>query len=67
MSHCDIESDWNGGLVPGLNAYENNFDWLTETFGEDRVMFCSNYPQSVGPVVSSVAAISKLAKEFYAS
>ena len=30
-------------------------------------MFCSNYPQSVGPVVANVAAISNLAKEYYAS
>ena len=63
----DVDHWINGRLVQGLDAYKGKLDQITATFGEDRVMFCSNYPQTVGPVVSSVAAISNLAKEYYAS
>ena len=56
----------NGKQVPGLPAYKDNLDMLTGIFGEDRVMFCSNYPQTVGPVVTKVEDISKLAKAYYA-
>ena len=57
----------NGKQVPGLPAYKDQLDMLTGTFGEDRVIFCSNYPQTVGPVVTRVEDISKPAKAYYAS
>lgn len=56
----------DGHLVPGLPAFKDQLDMLTETFGDDRVMFCSNYPQTVGPVVTRVDQISQLAKSYYA-
>jgi predicted TIM-barrel fold metal-dependent hydrolase len=55
-----------GRAVAGLPAYKDQLDMLTGTFGEDRVMFCSNYPQTVGPVVTRVEQISRLAKSYYA-
>jgi len=65
---ADEVDHWiDGRLVRGLEAYKDKLDQLTGCFGEDRVMFCSNYPQSVGPVVSSVADISNLAKAYYAN
>ena len=63
----DVDHWLDGQLVHGLDGYKDKLDLLTECFGEDRVMFCSNYPQSVGPVVSSVADISNLAKAYYAN
>jgi len=63
----DVDHWMDGRLIPGLDAYKDRLDLLTGCFGEDRVMFCSNYPQSVGPVVSSVAEISNLAKAYYAA
>ncbi|MBV9548176.1 MAG: amidohydrolase family protein [Alphaproteobacteria bacterium] len=54
-----------GKPVAGLSAYRDRLDMLTATFGEDRVMFCSNYPQTVGPVVTTVSQISALAKAYY--
>jgi len=62
----DIDHLVDGRPVPGVDAYKDKLDKLAACFGEDRVMFCSNYPQSVGPVVSSVADISNLAKAYYA-
>lgn len=62
----DVDHWADGRLVRGLDAYKDRLDLLTGCFGEDRVMFCSNYPQSVGPVVSSVADIANLAKAYYA-
>jgi L-fuconolactonase len=63
----DIDHQVGGNLVRGVDAYKSKLDRLTGIFGEDRVMFCSNYPQSVGPVVSDVTGISNLAKAYYAS
>ncbi|HVZ27444.1 MAG TPA: amidohydrolase family protein [Rhizomicrobium sp.] len=56
-----------GKPVAGLPAYKDQLDMLTGTFGEDRVMFCSNYPQTVGPIVTRVDQISQLAKAYYAN
>lgn len=56
-----------GRMVAGLPAFKDQLDMLTGTFGEDRVMFCSNYPQTVGPVVTRVEQISQLAKSYYAN
>jgi predicted TIM-barrel fold metal-dependent hydrolase len=55
----------DGKSVSGLPAYKDQLDTLTGTFGEDRVMFCTNYPQTVGPVVTRVDQISRLAKAYY--
>lgn len=63
----DLDHRADGRLIAGLDAYKDQLDRLAGTFGEDRVMFCTNYPQSVGPVVSDVAAISNLTKAYYAS
>jgi predicted TIM-barrel fold metal-dependent hydrolase len=57
----------DGKLVPGLAAYKDRLDLLTGTFGADRVMFCTNYPQTVGQIVTTVPEISQLAKAYYAA
>ena len=63
----DVDHRVDGHFIRGLDAYKDRLDQLTEWFGEDRVMFCSNYPQSVGSVVSSVESIANLAKAYYAA
>jgi predicted TIM-barrel fold metal-dependent hydrolase len=55
-----------GRPVPGLDGYKDRLDTLTGTFGEDRVMFCTNYPQTVGPIVTRVDQIARLTKAYYA-
>jgi predicted TIM-barrel fold metal-dependent hydrolase len=67
ITTSDVDHWIDGRLIHGLDAYKDKLDLLIGCFGEDRVMFCSNYPQSVGPIVSSVADISNLAKAYYAN
>lgn len=67
INASDFDHREGGRLVRGLDAYKNKLDQLTECFGDDRVMFCSNYPQSVGPVTPGVVEISILAKAYYAT
>ena len=57
----------DGKTLPGLPAYKDRLDLLTGVFGEDRVIFCSNYPQTVGNVVTTVPQIAALAKAYYAT
>ena len=56
-----------GQTVSGLPAYKDRLDMLTGVFGEDRVLFCSNYPQTVGNVVTKVGEILQLTKAYYAA
>jgi L-fuconolactonase len=57
----------DGKAVAGLPAYRDRLDMLTGTFGENRVVFCSNYPQTVGTAVTTVPQISALTKAYYAN
>ena len=43
-----IHPDRQGVIAPGLAAYRARLDRLTAAFGEDRVMFGSNWPETVG-------------------
>ena len=43
-----IHPDRQGAIAPDLAAYRVRLDWLTAAFGEDRVMFGSNWPETVG-------------------
>ena len=44
----EIDHRVNGQLVSGLAAHRARLDLLMETFGEDRVLFGSDWPNSVG-------------------
>lgn len=43
-----IHPDRQGVLSPDLESYRARLDRLTAAFGEDRVMFGSNWPETVG-------------------
>lgn len=43
-----IHPDRQGVISPDLASYSARLDRLTATFGEDRVMFGSNWPETVG-------------------
>ncbi len=63
----EMESGPNGALTPKLAGYRERLDYLTGIFGEDRVIFNSNYPQSVGQLVTRLADIAALTKAYYAT
>jgi predicted TIM-barrel fold metal-dependent hydrolase len=67
ISAAMVDHVEDGRPAAGLPAYRDRLDMLTGTFGEDRVVFCSNYPQTVGRVVTTVPQICALAKAYYAS
>jgi L-fuconolactonase len=43
-----IHRNREGVIDPNLTAYRERLDRLTAAFGEDRVMFGGNWPQTVG-------------------
>jgi predicted TIM-barrel fold metal-dependent hydrolase len=43
-----IHPDPHGVIAPDLAAYRARLDRLTAAFGEDRIMFGSNWPETVG-------------------
>jgi predicted TIM-barrel fold metal-dependent hydrolase len=60
----EIDHFVKGKLVSGLAAHKDRLDLLTGTFGEDRVIFNTNYPQSVGE--ATIPQIVALTKSYYA-
>jgi predicted TIM-barrel fold metal-dependent hydrolase len=51
-------------IVPGLAAHRERLDQLMESFGEDRVVFGSDWPNAVG--VSEVPDTVALVREYFA-
>jgi L-fuconolactonase len=55
----------NGQVSTELSAYKDKLDQLVDTFGEDRVIFGSDYPNSDS--TTQVQNVFRIAKEYYAS
>jgi L-fuconolactonase len=55
----------NGQVSTELSAYKDKLDQLVETFGEDRVIFGSDYPNSDS--TTPVQNVFRIAKEYYAT
>jgi predicted TIM-barrel fold metal-dependent hydrolase len=55
----------HGHLVSGLAANRAKLDLLMETFGEDRVMFGSDWPNSVG--IATLAQIVALTRDYFST
>ncbi len=55
----------DGRTRTDLGAYKARLDQLYETFGEDRVVFGSDWPNSDG--VAPVRAIVKIARDYFAT
>jgi L-fuconolactonase len=55
----------DGAVARGLPPHRERLDLLYETFGEDRVMFGSDYPNSVG--TATFDEILSLTQEYFAS
>ena len=64
VTPADIDHTANGRRVAG--KYRDRLDLLTQTFGEDRVMFASNYPPVIGPVLQTIPQVVALTKAYYA-
>jgi L-fuconolactonase len=59
-----IDHQVNGKVVSGLAAHRARLDLLMETFGEDRVVFGSDWPNSVG--TASLSQIVELTRAYFA-
>jgi predicted TIM-barrel fold metal-dependent hydrolase len=55
----------NGNVSTRLLDHKERLDHLVETFGEDRVIFGSDYPNS--DTSTSVDNVFRVAKEYFAS
>jgi L-fuconolactonase len=55
----------NGQVSTDLNSYRAKLDRLVETFGEDRILFGSDWPNSDG--VAPVDQVFKIAKDYFAT
>ncbi len=55
----------NGSVSTDLNSHRDRLDELMSVFGEDRVIFGSDWPNSDG--VTSLDKIVKLVREYFAS
>jgi L-fuconolactonase len=60
----EIDHRVNGQVVSGLGAHRARLDLLIEIFGEDRVLFGSDWPNSVG--IATLAQIVDLTREYFA-
>jgi L-fuconolactonase len=54
----------NGKAVTDLNAYQPTLDYLFDTFGEDRLLFGSDWPN--GPAVGNLPAIVSVMQKYFA-
>ena len=66
--YCKLSSvihDVAGRVSTKLTDHKSRLDWLTEIFGEDRVLFGSDWPNS--DVTTSIANVFQIMKEYYAS
>jgi predicted TIM-barrel fold metal-dependent hydrolase len=55
----------NGSVAGDLASHRERLDHLFGIFGEDRVLFGSDYPNSVG--TATLSEIVTLAKQYFAS
>jgi predicted TIM-barrel fold metal-dependent hydrolase len=55
----------NDQVSTDLGAYKAKLDMLVETFGEDRILFGSDWPNSDG--VAPVDQVFKIAKDYFAT
>lgn len=60
-----IHPDGRGQIASGLAAYRTRLDRLTAAFGEDRIMFGSNWPETVGK--ATIAQSVSLMRDYFAS
>lgn len=60
----EIDHRVNGSVVSGLASHRARLDLLVETFGEDRIIFGSDWPNSVG--VATLAQIVELTRSYFA-
>lgn len=61
----EIDHRVNGQIISGLAAHRARLDLLMETFGEDRVLFGSDWPNSVG--IATLGQIVELTRDYFAS
>jgi predicted TIM-barrel fold metal-dependent hydrolase len=61
----EIDHRVDGEVVSGLAAHRARLDLLMETFGEDRVVFGSDWPNSVG--VATLGQIVELTRSYFAT
>jgi predicted TIM-barrel fold metal-dependent hydrolase len=61
----EIDHRVNGQLVSGLAAHRARLDLLMENFGEDRVLFGSDWPNSVG--TATLATIVELTRSYFSA
>jgi L-fuconolactonase len=61
----EIDHRVNGQLVSGLGAHRARLDLLMDTFGEDRVVFGSDWPNSVG--TATLGQIVELTRGYFAT
>jgi predicted TIM-barrel fold metal-dependent hydrolase len=55
----------NGQLSTDVDTYRPRLDLLADTFGEDRILFGSDWPNSDG--VAPIDQVFRIAKEYFAS
>jgi L-fuconolactonase len=55
----------NGQVSTDVNSYREKLDVLVATFGEDRILFGSDWPNSDG--VAPIGDVFRVAKEYFAS
>lgn len=53
----------NGAAVTDATVYKPVFDQFFETFGEDKILFGSDWPN--GPAVSNLPAIVQIVKDYF--
>ncbi len=61
----EIDHRVNGQVVSGLAAHRARLDLLMETFGEDRVLFGSDWPNSVG--TATLGQIVELTRSYFST
>ena len=55
----------DGNVSTDVNSYRERLDRLVATFGEDRILFGSDWPNSDG--VAPIDQVFRIAKEYFAS
>ena len=55
----------DGNVSTDVNSYRDTLDLLVATFGEDRILFGSDWPNSDG--VAPIDHVFRVAKEYFAS
>lgn len=55
----------DGNVAKDLPSHRERLDYLMTVFGEDRVIFGSDYPNSVG--TATIGEVVSLAKQYFAT